>query len=111
MSSIRQLIESLRQRGDVGVSEQAQSWLVVITKGRELFCEITVPHDVLEWFACVKHRHDKGEVWSDWMDYSGYDDSPKETLEAKMAEDILAFVNRVSTSELVLPMQIYEDRG
>ena len=110
VSRIRQLIELLRKRSDVGVVEQDQSWLVVITKGRDLFCEVTIPHDVLEWFACVKHQHDKREVWSDWMDYSGYDDSPKEKLEAEMADDILAFIDRVSVSKLVLPLRIYEER-
>ena len=111
MSRIRQLVESLRQRSDVGVVEQEQSWLVVITKGRDLFCEVTIPRDVLEWFASVKQRHDKREVWSDWMDYTGYDDSPKEKLEAEMADDILAFIARISASELVLPLSIYEERA
>ena len=111
MSRIHQLIESLQQRSDVGIVEQEQSWLVVITKGRDLFCEVTIPRDVLEWFASVKQQHDKQEVWSDWMDYAGYDDRPKEKLEAEMADDILSFIDRVSASELVLPLSIYEERA
>ena len=110
MSRIRQLIESLRRRSDVGVVEQEQSWLVVITKGKDLFCEVNIPRDVLEWFASVKQRQDKREVWSDWMDYKGYDDRSKEELEAEMADDILAFIDRVSVSKLVLPLKIYEDK-
>ena len=109
MSSIRQLIQQLRIRSDVGVADQSQSWLVSISKGRDLFCEVTIPHDVLEWFASVKHRRDKKELWSDWMDYSGYDDKPREQLEAEMAGDILAFIDRVSFKEpLILPLKIYE---
>jgi hypothetical protein len=111
VSHIHQLIELLRKRSDVGIVEQEQSWLVVIMKGRDLFCEVTIPHDVLEWFACLKQQQDKKEVWSDWMDYSGYDDSPMEKLEAEMARDILAFIDRVSASELVLPLRIYEEKG
>ncbi len=111
MSRIRQLIEVLRRRSDVGVVEHERSWLVAITKGRDLYCEVTIPHDALEWFACVKHRREKRDVWSDWMDYSGYGDTPKEKLEAEMAEDVLAFVERVSGAELVLPLRIYEDRS
>jgi hypothetical protein len=105
------MIELLRKRADVGVVDQKQSWSAVITKGRDFFCEVTVPHDVLEWFACVKRRQDNTEVWSDWMDYSSYDDRPKENLEAQMAHDILDFVDRVSASELVLPLRIYEARA
>ena len=73
-------------------------------------CEVIVPHDVLEWYASVKRRRDKKELWSDWMDYSGYNDSSKEKLEAEMAGDILAFVDRVSTAEQLLPLKIYEGR-
>jgi hypothetical protein len=111
MSRIHQLIGSLRKRGDLGIVEQEQSWLVVITKGRDLFCEVTIPHDVLEWSASVKQRQDKREVWSDWMDYTGYDDRPKEQLEAEMTDDILAFIDRVSVSELLLPLSIYKERA
>ena len=105
---IGQLIEQLRTRSDVGVVDQPQLWLVTITKGRDLICEVTVPHSVLEWFASVKNRRDKAELWSDWMDYSGYDDKPREKLEAEMAGHILAFIERVSMTELLLPLKIYE---
>jgi hypothetical protein len=111
VSRIDQVVEVLRNRSDVGVVDQEQSWRVVITKGRDLFCEVTIPHDVLEWFACVKHRREQRELWSDWMDYAGYDDSPREKLEAEMAEDILRFIDRVSTRELVLPLQMCEVIG
>jgi hypothetical protein len=109
MTRIRQLIEQLRKRSDVGVADDAHSWRVCITKGRDLFCEITIPHDVLEWHACVKHRREQREVWSDWMDYSGYDDRPREKLELEMAGDILAFIDRASTREPLLPLKIYEE--
>jgi hypothetical protein len=109
MSPILILIESLRTRSDVGIVDQKNSWLITINKGRDFVCEIIVPHDVLEWYATVKHRSEKKEMWSDWMDYSGYDDSPREKLEGDMAEDITAFVDRVSRSELCLPLEIYKE--
>jgi hypothetical protein len=108
MTRIGHLIEQLRTRSDVGVVDQPQSWLVIITKGRDLICEVTISHDVLEWFASVKHRRDKTELWSDWMDYSGYDDKSREKLEVEMAGDVLAFIDRVSTAEQLLPLKIYE---
>lgn len=97
-------------RNDVGIVEHEQSWVVMITKGRGMFCEVTIPRDVLEWFASVQHRHDKRELWSDWMDYTGYDDRTKEQLEAEMADNILAFIDRVSAYELVLPLSIHEEK-
>ncbi|MGC9942480.1 MAG: hypothetical protein ABSE48_11640 [Verrucomicrobiota bacterium] len=108
MTRIRQLIEQLRKRSDVGVVDEAQSWRICITKGRDLVCEVTVPHDVLEWFASVKHRRDKTELWSDSMDYSGYDDRTRKQLEVEMAGDVLAFIDRASTKVPLLPIKIYE---
>jgi hypothetical protein len=108
MSAIRDLIELLRLRSGVEISDEAQFWHICITKGRDLICEVTIPHDVLEWFASVKRGNDQEEVWSDWMDYDGYDDRSRKELEAEMANDILAFVDRVSAAEQLFPLKIYE---
>ena len=69
MSAIRKLIESLRMRSDVGVIDEKDSWLISISKGRDFVCEVTVAREVLEWHASVKHRREKKEMWSDWMDW------------------------------------------
>ena len=110
MGRICQLIDRLRGLGDTDLVEAKESWLIVITKSRDLICEITVPHDILEWSACVRQRGQEKEVWSDWMDYSGYDERTNEELEAEMADDILTFVDRISVSEPLLPLQIYKRR-
>jgi len=109
MLPIRQLIEELRRRSDVGVADEAHSWRICITKGRDLVCEITVPHDVLEWYADVRKGPNRKKIWSDWMDYSGYDDRPKEQLDTEMAGDILAFINRASIASPLFPLKIYEE--
>src|SRR6266404_4343028 len=105
---IRDSIDKLRTRSDVGIVDERNAWRIVTSKGRDYFCEVTVPHDVLEWFACVKRRGHEKEEGSDWMDYCGYDNTPLEKLELRMAEYIAAFVDRVSSSELRLPLQIHE---
>jgi hypothetical protein len=110
MNRIHQLIQELKKRPDVGIVEREHVWLAVISKGRDFICEVTIPHNVMEWHACVKHRHEKKEVWSDWMDYTGYDDRAGEELTAEMLEDILMFINRVSISELQPPFRIYQEK-
>ena len=109
MSRLRKLVNQLRTRGDLTVDDQQSAWVVRIPKGKAFVCEAMIPFDVLEWFASVKRTEDEREVWSDWMDYRGYDDSPDEKLEADMAEDIAAFVERVTTSELRLPLSIWKE--
>ena len=111
MRQIYALIDALRSRSDLGVINQAGSYLILITKGPDLLCEVTVPFDALEWFVCVKSRRDQKEVWSDWMDYAGYGDQPVELLEADMAADILDFVNRASIAQAPFPSSIYGQRG
>lgn len=108
MNAIPTLIERMRNRPDVGVIDEEQSWKLVIPKGGIYVCEITVPHTVLEWFARVTERKSSNDVWSDWMDYSGYGDSPKVELERSMADDIESFTDRVSKRQLQLPLNIYE---
>ena len=108
--AIATYIEVLSKRSEVRIVAQQQSWLVVIPKGPDFVCEVTVPYEVLEWYANVKKRPDMQEVWSDWMDYTGYNDSPMEKLEAEMVDDLIAFIDRVSGSELVLPLTIWEKK-
>lgn len=108
MPAIPDLVLKLRGRPDVGVVDNEGSWLISIPKGADHVCEILVPREVLEWYACVKHRGEKKEVWADWMDYEGYDDSPREKLESEMAADILAFVDRTSAKDLRLPLSIHD---
>ena len=110
MNPLRQLVEELRTRSDIAVADDAQAWRVLITKGQYFLCEVTIPHDVLEWSASVRYRPDNKEVWSDWMDYSDYDDRPRDETEVEMAGDILAFIDRASTQD-ELPSRIYEDEG
>ncbi|MEO6995937.1 MAG: hypothetical protein ABI273_20200 [Lacunisphaera sp.] len=108
MPRIPILIDELRRRSDITVEDQKHAWLICIPKSEGLACEITIPFRVLEWFADVKRNGEEKKIWSDWMDYTGYDDSPEEKLEAAMADDISAFIQRVTASKLSLPLQIYE---
>jgi len=104
------MIERMRTRLDVGVVDQEQAWKILIPKGGRFRCEVIVPHTVLEWFASVQDRTESKEAWSDWMDYEGYDDTPKSHLEESMAEDVERFVDRVSKEPLILPLSIYEPK-
>jgi hypothetical protein len=56
----------------------------------------------------VKSVGKKNPVWDDSMEHYG---SPDNELDAEMAECIEAFVERVSQSELTLPLSIYEPKA
>ena len=44
--------------------------------------------DVLEWHLIIRDRTTKQELWSDWMDYTGYGQGDRSTLTADMRSDI-----------------------
>jgi len=111
MNAIHNLISEIKQWPDIFVLEQNESWLLTIPKGEEYTCEITVPFEVLEWFASVKEKKEKKEVWSDWMDYEGYDRTPKTELEKMMAEHIFDFADRTSKEPIKLPLEIYQPKA
>jgi hypothetical protein len=54
--------------------------------------EVLVPKGVVEWF--VTARDVEGvEVWSDWVDYTGYEPSPSmPVLVERMCKDLEAFL-------------------
>jgi hypothetical protein len=60
---------------------------------------LTVPTDVLEWFADATDL-ETGFRAQDWCDYEGYDDTPNEQLDRDMEEDVMAFVSGLLTSNL-----------
>lgn len=62
MPRIATLIDELRHRSDLTVEEEKESWLVRIPKGDGLVWEITVPIQVLEWFASVKKTSGSGQI-------------------------------------------------
>lgn len=105
MSRVEQLMQSLRDRNELRVQEQSDAWVVTIPKGAAGDCRVTVPYRAYEWFADVT-RNGK-QIWSDWMDHYGASGGE---LDAEMAEDIAAFIERVISSELRLPLQIYEEK-
>ena len=61
---------------------------------------VTVPLDVLEWFANA--FEDDARVVHDWWDYEGYDKTPSEELALDMSSDIENFVSGLLTSNIRL---------
>jgi len=110
MNAIPLMIERMRMRPDVGVVDQEQSWRLLIPKGKHISVNVTVPHAVFEWFASVWDSDEDKEVWCDWMDYEGYNDSSQAELEEEMADDVERFTDRVSKVPLSLPLSIYEPK-
>ena len=104
MSHVHQLIDTFRSRTDLTVTDQEDAWLILIPKGFRDICRVTVPRERFAWFAEV--RRDGEEVWKDWMEHYG---SPPPELDADMAECIASFVERITSRELILPLEIYAE--
>src|ERR1043166_8446520 len=93
---MRDLIARLRTKPGLEVVDQEQSWKICARKPDGLTVEVTVPHDVLEWFVTVLQTPTGKEVWSDWMDYySAHDET-----ETELRSDMSRHRSEEHTSEL-----------
>lgn len=103
MSRVEEFVRGLAARSDVSVESRQDAWIVRVPRG-EFVCEVIIPVGVHEWFATVRRASDGGEVWSDWMDHYG---SSKAELDAERAASISAFIERVVTDGIRLPLSIH----
>lgn len=78
--------------------EQANAWSLSISKPEGLTFNVTVPHDVLEWY--VDATDDSGEIWNDWGEYYSIDGEKREQLSDEMARDIECCVTILVNSEV-----------
>jgi hypothetical protein len=91
---MRDLIARLRTKPGLEVVDQEQSWKICARKPDGLTVEVTVPHDVLEWFVTVLQTPTGKEVWSDWMDYYSAHDETETELRSDMSRHIEHFIER-----------------
>ena len=83
------------------MSDLRNCWEIELQPISGIALELTIPHDVLEWFVNARDASRGTEIWSDWMDYSGYVPKKLENREAllqDMARDIEIFVARAATA-------------
>ncbi len=64
---------------------------VLTVKRNDCMVEITVPHEVLEWFVSAGQVESDRNV-QDWCDYTGYDSTSMDSLADDMADDLRAFI-------------------
>jgi len=84
------LIQRLRAKTEIAVSEGTDAWVIQIPKGDGIVFTVTVPLNVLEWFAAATEG--PSELWSDWADYYATAGETNEELKADMASDVEWFI-------------------
>ena len=89
MNSRPAFFDTLRHRSDLTVDEEANRWLIRISKG-SLTCEVVVSKKVFEWFVSVKRSGLEEELWSDWEDYYG---SSPDQLEEQMVKGVAGLLS------------------
>ena len=109
LPKVHAVIEKLKMRSDVSVEVSKTAWLIRIAKAEDIVCEVTVPIDwCFEWFVSVRRKGQKEEVWSDRMEHYG---APDDRLDAEMANDLLAFIDRAIQSDVGTPIYLCEERA
>jgi len=103
---MKEVIARLSKNPHLEVVDQAKAWVIRAAKPGGMVFEITVPHDVLEWFVTIKQAPAGRKIWSDWMDYYAVKGETEAELQADMARDIERFVEQL----LAATVRIIESR-
>ena len=105
---MRNLITRLRTKPGLEVVDQEQAWKICVRKPDGLIVEVTVPHDVLEWFATVLQAATGREVWSDWMDY--YPVKGETVTETELRSDMARHVEHFVERSLASTFRVVDSR-
>ena len=90
------LIERLRAREKVGVTDRGNHWSVSVSAAENWRFELTIPRDVLEWFVEAWTPGAAKKAWSDWSDWFAIKGEPsREELELQYASDVEYFIARI----------------
>lgn len=87
--SVDDVLERLAALPGVRRAQDRPSTLLV-TKHPGRVIQIDVSSGALEWYVAVYDQKDS-VLWNEWMDYAGYDSTPREELEAQMCGDLSWF--------------------
>lgn len=92
-------IEQFKTNPDASLSVSGEANVLEIARCG-LRIRVTVPVNVLEWFAAA--FEDDAPVVEDWWDYEGYDETPRDELAHFMSSDIEDFVTGLLTRNIRL---------
>lgn len=65
------------------------------------YCELYIGPESLEWYVLIKEELSSTEVFNEWYDYQGYDNTSENLLIQNKMEDILRFVKNWESAEQV----------
>jgi hypothetical protein len=92
MSTPDSLMSRLRGLDGVVVEEGNPAWTLRVVKSEAVRIDIVVPKGVVEWFVTA-YDAEGNAIWSDWMDYLGYEPSSTDrALVEDMCKDLDAFM-------------------
>ena len=74
------------------VIPQGQGWDIPLPVRDNCMCELHIGPGACDWSASVVDPADGRELWSDWMDYLGYDKRPEVQLIEEKQQDLGSFV-------------------
>ena len=79
-------------RHGLQLTPQGVGWQLELPLRGNLRGRLTIGPDARDWYLTLSDAFDGREVWSDWMDYLGYDDRSEEQLINDKGQDLAWFV-------------------
>lgn len=86
MLNMQAFLNDLCTQHALQLDQRGEGWEILLPERTGLSCLLVIGPDALDWGASVGHG--TKELWSDWMDYLGYDDKPEAELITEKQRDI-----------------------
>ncbi|NIS81965.1 MAG: hypothetical protein GTO14_17550 [Anaerolineales bacterium] len=94
-TTLGQFIKTLAERYNLAVEfprRPGYGWRIDLPPRGEFICQLAIGSKATDWYANVLDRYDRHKVWTDWMDYYGYDKKSEDQLVDDKQRDIAWFV-------------------
>lgn len=83
MLTLEENLTTLATSRGLELFQQGDGWSISLPARSAYVCELNIGPEVLDWYATLRREGEGHDVWTDWVDYTGYD----RRAEATMLED------------------------
>ncbi len=90
---MEEFLEQFAATHNLYIHQTLTYWLIELPRRGDFVCRIDIVPDVLEWYATVDNKVVGKEAWTDWEDYTGYNDGKtRDELGEDMQCDLSTFM-------------------
>ena len=86
------IIQRIIEPYGLAPTRSGSGWDLRLPAHNNLVCNLYIAPGAYDWYATVVDQADGQELWTDWMDYIGYDDSSEAALIELKQQHLASFI-------------------